>query len=290
MKATLRIDAKSLLGEGPCWDGKSQRFYWVDILGKTVHCFQPETETTEVTEVGDLVGAVVVREQGGLLVATQTGFYTLDEATGEAELISNPEPELADNRFNDGKCDPAGRFWAGTMDIDEQKPSGSLYVLHPDRTVEQKLSDITISNGLAWSSDRKTMYYIDSPTKQVNAFDYELATGEITNKRVVVTIPEGEGIPDGMTIDQDDMLWVAQWGGYKVSRWNPRTGERIGEVAVPAKQVTSCCFGGEQLDELFITTARRGLSEEELQRYPHSGGVFHIKPGVKGTPSYSFKG
>lgn len=290
MKTKVIIDAKATLGEGPCWDAKRKRLYWVDIIEKKVHIHDVSTGKNHAIEVDHLVGAVVVRESGGLILATQNGFYELDEETGEATLLHNPEADMSSNRFNDGKCDPAGRFWAGTMEVDEQKPVGSLYVLDTNLAVKKMLSGITISNGLTWSSDHKTMYYIDSPTKKVVAFDYDVNSGDISNKRVVVTIPEGEGIPDGMTIDAEDKLWVAQWGGYKVSRWDPETGEHIGEVKVPAKQVTSCVFAGDDLDELYITTAKRGLDEEELSKYPHSGSVFHIKSSIKGGETFMFKG
>ncbi|NEU30421.1 SMP-30/gluconolactonase/LRE family protein [bacterium LRH843] len=290
VKAELVIDAKATLGEGPCWDSEKHLLYWVDIIEKKVHIHNPKTKSNQSIDVAHLPGAAVVRDSGGLVLATQNGFYTLDEKTKELTLIEDPESDRPHNRFNDGKCDPAGRFWAGTMEVVEKEPTGSLYVLDTDLTVKKVLSDITISNGLAWSSDNKTMYYIDSPTKQVAAFDYDLESGQLSNKRIVVTIPEGEGIPDGMTIDAEDMLWVAQWGGYKVSKWNPQTGEKIGEVSVPAKQVTSCVFAGEQLDELYITSARRGLDEEELETYPQSGGVFRVKTDVKGGKTFSFKG
>ncbi len=289
MKAELIIDAKATLGEGPCWDASNNRLYWVDIIEKKIHIFDTITNKNEAISVDYLIGAVVARESGGFIAATQNGFYAVAE-NGEQTLIADPESEQPHNRFNDGKCDPAGRFWAGTMHIDEKEPSGALYVLGKDLTVKKALDNITISNGLAWTSDMKTMYYIDSPTKQVAAFDYDVDSGEISNKRIVVTIPDGEGIPDGMTIDADGNLWVAQWGGYKVSKWNPKTGERLGEIAVPAKQVTSCVFGGEELNELYITSARRGLDEEELAAYPHSGSVFRVKTDVKGGETFLFKG
>lgn len=289
MEVQLVVDAKATLGEGPTWDHRTQQLYWVDIVEKKIHIYDPKKNETSQIPVDHQIGAVVVRESGGFIAATENGFYAINEQ-GEQTLIVDPEKDLPHNRFNDGKCDPVGRFWAGTMHFDEDKPTGSLYVLDRDLTVRKMLTGITISNGLAWTSDQKTMYYIDSPTKQVAAFDFDLETGELTNKRIVVTIPDGEGIPDGMTIDADGNLWVAQWGGYKVSKWNPHTGEKLGEIKVPAKQVTSCVFGGENLDELYITSARRGLDEKELEAYPHSGGLFRVKTDVKGTESVFFKG
>lgn len=290
VSAELVVDAKAELGEGPSWDAGKQKLYWVDIMGQKVHSLDPGTGKMTSFDTGLFVGAAVPREKGGLILATHKGFYTLDVETGKISFIHDPEPDLSGNRFNDGKCDPAGRFWAGTMSFNEQDPTGSLYRLDADLSVHQMLDQITISNGLAWTSDHKTMYYIDSPTKQVVAFDYDLDTGEIHNKRTVITIPDGEGVPDGMAIDSEDKLWVAQFGGSKVSRWDPETGERLLTVSLPATNVTSCVFGGQNLDELYITTARKGLSKEQLEQQPQAGGVFRYKTDVKGTPTYLFKG
>lgn len=286
----LVIDAKATLGEGPFWHPQKCVLYWVDIMEKKVHIHNPATNTNKSIDVGQYVGAVVPREDGGCILAMHNGFYALNEESEEITPLTDPESDIPTNRFNDGKCDPAGRFWAGTMSLNNGGPVGALYCLDTDLNVQKKVDHVTCSNGLAWSSDHKTMYYIDTPTKQVVAFDYQVQNGEIDNKRVVVTIPEGEGAPDGMTIDREGMLWVAHWGGYQVSRWNPQNGEKLSSIPVPAAQVTSCAFGGEQLDELYITTARIGLSEEALQEQPHAGGVFCYKTAVKGQPTNSFAG
>jgi sugar lactone lactonase YvrE len=171
-----------------------------------------------------------------------------------------------------------------------KKGEGSLYCLHTDLTVEKKVSDLTISNGLAWSPDHRFMYLIDSPTGKVTCYTYDLATGTIADPKTVITFPEGVGGPDGMTIDDEGMLWIAHWGGSRVSRWNPNTGEQLDEIRVPVKNVTSCTFGGKNLDELYITTAREDTSEEELAQYPHAGGLFKIKTNYKGGKTYSFNG
>jgi sugar lactone lactonase YvrE len=290
-KLELVIDAKAALGEGPCWDSEKQLLYWVDIMGKKVHVYNPKENTNRTISVDGYPGAVVPRKSGGLVVAMNQGYYALDLETEQLTLLASPENEPKTNRFNDGKCDASGRFWAGTMGMGSSEPAGNLYFLDQDLKITHLLDGIGTSNGIAWSGDNKTMYYIDSPTKQVVAFDFDLSSGGIKNKRVVVNIPEGEGVPDGMTIDSEGMLWVAQWGGYKVSRWNPHTGERLEIISVPVERVTSCTFGGENLDELYITTAGGGsLSEEELEKQPHAGGVFRIKVGVKGTINYAFNG
>lgn len=289
-KLELIYDAKATLGEGPCWDQDKQVLYWVDIIKGRVHVHNQKDETNQVFEIGQYVGTVSVAESGELILALQHGFYLFDMETRELKPIDDPEKELPNNRFNDGKCDPAGRFLAGTMSLIGEGNVGALYSLDKDFTVKKLVDYVGCSNGLAWSADFQTMYYIDSPTKQVVAYDYDLKTGNIQNKREVIRIPEGEGVPDGMTIDEEGMLWVAQWGGYKVSRWNPQTGERIYTISVPVAKVTSCVFGGENRDELYITTASEGLSEAELKEQPLAGGLFRYKVGVKGAPMYKFKG
>lgn len=286
----LAVGAKATLGEGPCWDSEKKLLYWVDIMEKKVHIHDPRTGRNRAMNVGQHVGAAVLRKSGGMILATQQGFHALDLESGQLTPMVDPESHLEHNRFNDGKCDAAGRFWAGTMGFTVSGPVGSLYSLETDGTVRAHLHDISCSNGIAWSPDNRTMYYIDTPTKQVAAFDYNLQTGDMSNKRTAVTIPDGEGAPDGMTIDSEGMLWVAHWGGHQVSRWNPHTGERIDSIPIPAAQVTSCVFGGEDLDVLYITTARVGLDDEALEKLPQSGGVFKYKTKVKGSPTYKYNG
>ncbi|CAG7654411.1 SMP-30/gluconolactonase/LRE family protein [Paenibacillus allorhizosphaerae] len=289
-EAELIIDAKASLGEGPCWDAENGLLYWVDILGHRVHIYDPATNRDRSIDVGQMVSAVVKRASGGFVIAAKNGLYFLDPQTEELILITDPESGIPGNRFNDGKCDPAGRFWAGTMSMSGGKPAGSLYRLDSDGTLIKMMEGVACSNGLAWSPGRGTMYYIDSPTRQVTAMDYDVSTGRIGNRRAVITLPPGEGVPDGMTTDSEGMLWVAQWGGWKVSRWNPYTGERLETVSVPAAQVTSCAFGGPELNELYITSARTGLSESDLAQQPSAGGVFRWKSKVKGMPAFAYGG
>ncbi|HSQ39683.1 MAG TPA: SMP-30/gluconolactonase/LRE family protein, partial [Anaerolineales bacterium] len=201
-------------------------------------------------------------------------------------LASVSEP--ATNRFNDGKCDPAGRLLAGTMDMDEKAASGNLYSLEAGKPPRKLLDGIRISNGLAWSPDYRLFYYIDTPTRQVRAFDYDLETGNISKPRVVVEIPSGMGFPDGMTSDMEGRLWIAQWGGSRVSKWNPLTGQKEAEIAVPVPHVTSCVFGGPRRDILFVTTARVGLDKSTLAQNPLSGGLFQIQTQTEGMPTFDF--
>ncbi|GGK22312.1 regucalcin-like protein [Caldalkalibacillus thermarum] len=289
VQAELVFDAKATLGEGPSWDVKKKRLYWVDIDQKKVHIYDPNRNENTSLEIGQLVSAVVPRESGGLVMVTENGFFTFDFYTRQLCPIADPESYLPENRFNNGKCDAMGRFWAGTMHKKELPEQGSLYCLETNK-VNRVLNHVSISNGISWSPDNQIFYYVDTPTKEVVAFDFDLDSGELKNKRVVVRIPDGAGVPDGMTTDTEGMIWVAHWGGYKVTRWNPMTGDLLDTIHLPVAKVTSCVFGGDDLDHLYITTARVGLSDEERLKQPYAGGLFCVKTKVKGLPTYPFKG
>ena len=290
LTAELVLDAKVLLGEGPWWNARSGQLYWVDIEGCAIHVFDPATSQDRKIDVGQMVGCVVGRKSGGVALALQHGFYHLDLDTEKLTPLVDPESHLPDNRFNDGKCDSRGRFWAGTTRINHDEPAGFLYMLDADLNVHRRLDDVWISNGLAWSKDDRTMYFIDSPTADVVAFDFHGPSGEIGNERLVIEIPEGGGSPDGMTIDEEGMLWIALWDGWRVIRVNPENGAIIDEIKLPVARPTSCCFGGANLDELYITTASTRLPAEELAKQPLAGGLFRCKPGVKGLPMVEFVG
>ncbi|WP_211747589.1 SMP-30/gluconolactonase/LRE family protein [Paenibacillus sp. Marseille-Q4541] len=285
----LVLEAKAKLGEGPSWDAEAGRLYWVDIEGFKLHAYEPETGKDTVYEIGQHIGAVVPYEKDRVVIVLREGFHFYNLDTGELELIHDPENGRHDNRFNDGKCDPAGRFWAGTMSLEGKDKQGSLYCLEKDGEVRTVFTDVTTSNGLGWSPDHKTMYYIDTQTGKVDQYDFEVASGSVSNPRVAADFEHQDGFPDGMTVDAEGMIWVAHWGGSQVSRWNPNTGKLLSRIEVPAKQVTCCCFGGKDLDELYITTARTGLDEEQLANTPHAGGLFRVKPGVKGMPTFRYK-
>ncbi|HEY4650307.1 MAG TPA: SMP-30/gluconolactonase/LRE family protein [Pontibacter sp.] len=282
-EATLVLEARATLGEGPLWHPTEDVLYWVDIEGRKLHIFNPETKETKEFDVKERIGTVVPLVQGGVLVALQNGIHKLDTITGELTFIVNPIREK-DIRFNDGKCDAAGRFWVGTMALDTRKGAAVLYRINLDNTIDQVLDNLTIANGIVWSPDNKTMYFIDTHTQQVQAFDFDLETGTIARGRVVVEVPKEAGSPDGMAIDTAGNLWVALHKGGAVGCYNPKTGELLQKIAVPVPQTTACAFGGKNLDTLYITTGREGLSEEQLRKYPASGGIFAVKPGVTGMP------
>lgn len=289
MKAELILDAKAAVGEGPVWDYRKSILYWIDILQGNLHVYDPHSDTDVVHELGQLVGAAVPRKEEGLVMALQQGFAFYNDATKTLTMLHDPEADLPGNRFNDGKCDPAGRFWAGTMEHDEKENAlGSLYCLYHDLNVGKKLSGLYVSNGMAWSSDQTKMYFIDTLTYKVQCFAYDLSTGEIEFERDAVKIdPEKLGAPDGMTIDAEDNLWVAMYDGGKVCCFDPNTGKLLEQIEVPAKKSSSCTFGGEDLDTLYITSIARGTDPETD---PQAGGLFAIKPGVKGVRADFFNG
>ena len=289
LNAKLELDAKAQLGEGALWHPTARKLFWVDIEGKSLHLYNPESGEDKVLDVGARIGTVVPVQDGGALVALQHGIYHINTQTGKLSFLTNPI-KLEDIRFNDGKCDPAGRFWVGTMALDKRTGGADLYMLELDGKVYHKLGNLTISNGIVWSLDKKSMYFTDTPTQQVKAFDYDVASGEISNERVIIEIPEEEGAPDGMTLDAEGNLWVALHGAGTVAKYNPNTGELLQKVKVPAKKTTSCAFGGKNLDTLYITTAREDLNEEQLKEYPVSGGLFSVKPGVRGLPTAFYQG
>ena len=289
-RAELVLDAKAALGEGALWHSPSHRLFWVDIDGGIVHEFDPTTGRDRAMSVGTKVGTVVSRAQGGLMLAVESGLASFDLESERLALVATPEAHVPGNRFNDGKCDPSGRFWAGTMDGDHAPGRGALYRLDTDMRVHRMVENVSISNGLAWSLDRRTFYYIDSPTAVVAAYDYDDATGNLSRRREVIKVPEELRSPDGMTIDSEGMLWVAHWGPGAVCRWNPDDGSLLERIEVPAAHTTSCAFGGEDLGDLYITTARADRTEEELATQPLSGGLFRARPGVRGVPAFEFAG
>ena len=267
--------AAAQLGEWPSWHEELQELVWVDILAREVH-------------VGDRVygtpaypGAAVPAAGGRLLVAMD-GFVELDLESGAVEAVA--AVGLEDGvRFNDGKCDPAGRFWAGTMALDEAPGRGALYRLDGPGSVERMVAPVTISNGLGWSPDAATMYYIDTPTRAIRRFAFDAESGAI-GVPVVLDVSAWPGVPDGLAVDAEGNLWVAFWDGWAVRRFSP-DGELLLEVEVPVARPTSCTFGGSGLDELLITTARVGLSRDVLRDQPLAGSVLVTDPGVTGMPA-----
>lgn len=291
MQPELLLDLGLHLGEGPVWNARRGVLHFVDIHAGDLHAYDPVHAAHTVHHWGEPLGCLAPASGGGLILALQrTGLARFDPAGGALTPLLHPEPHLPGNRFNDGKCDPAGRFLVGTMDDAEQTAGGSLYSLSPQGSVEKLLSGLRISNGLAWSPDGRTFYFIDTPTRLVMAYDYDLATGALANPRPAVRVPEALGWPDGMAADAEGMLWVALWGGAQITRWDPATGRLLAAVRLPALNVTSCAFGGPELSDLYVTSARKGMTAAQLEQYPHSGGLFRLRPGVTGAPVAEYAG
>jgi len=290
-----RIDVELLhnprasVGEGPVWDHRTGELIWVDILGRLVHRYVPGRGPLEPLPTPQDVGAAVLRAGGGLLLALQDGFWRTDgwEAPAPWIKVGPDDPRC---RFNDGKVDPAGRFWAGTMEYDGADDRGKLYRLDPGGTVTTQVEGVRISNGLAWTADKRTMYFIDSFAWSVDAFDFDPITGTISGRRTALAFERDGSVPDGMCIDVEGHLWVAFFGGSSVRRYDPHTAECSAAIELPAPNITSCAFGGADLDELYITSSCRDHDAAGRARYPAAGGLFRIKPGVRGPRTDLFAG
>ena len=269
-------------GEGPIW--WHDALYFVDIEGHCVHRYNPADGSERTWNVGQRVGTVVPRASGGLVIAGDHGFLFLDEETGALTPIADPEHDQPDNRFNDGKCSPDGRFFAGTISLVKKTGTSKLYRLDPDLTVHEAFGPVTNSNGIAWSADGKTVYYIDTPRKEVLAFDYDC--GCLRNHRSVVSTGHIDASPDGMAIDAEGNLWIAFCHGGCVSCFNPATGDEVHRIALPCLETTACAFGGPDLTDLYVTTGVHKTAREE-----HAGRLFVIRDlKVRGVPANAFAG
>ncbi len=285
----LVVAKRTLVGEGSLWDPADKVLYWLDILSHELYIYDPATGAHRTIPTCQAVGTVVKRAAGGLVLALHNGFAFLDLDSEKITPIADPERSIPANRFNDGKCDPAGRFWAGTMDFGCAADAGALYCLDTNLEVTEKLRPVTISNGIVWTADASTMYYICTAANTVRAFDYDIDTGDICNERVVIT-NEGEGGFDGMSIDAEDKLWVAVYGGWGVRRYDPVSGALLRDLRLPIECVTSCAFGGDNLDELYVTSAVAGFDAKKLAQQPLAGSLVKIDPGVQGVAAFSFAG
>jgi sugar lactone lactonase YvrE len=276
-------DVRAMLGEGPYWVPEDGRLLWVDAEDGLLHRTDVATGSTEsfgfdaITAVFPALGGGVLAAGGNKLTRRFPGERRPDEVVAEA-------PELPGVRFNDGAVDPAGRVWAGTMDIGETEKLGTLYRLDPGGKLTPVAPGATVSNGIGWSPDGTRMYYSDSPLRRIDVFDYDPATGDASDRRVFVDLDEFDGMPDGLTVDAAGHVWVAMWGGSAIRRFTP-AGELDTVLEVPVSQPSSCAFGGPGMAELFVTTARVGLSEAELAAQPLAGRLLRFRPGPVGLPS-----
>jgi L-arabinonolactonase len=289
VQVTCVCDAKAILGEGPYWDVADQRLYWVDIKGKLIHRFNPATSKDETWSTPEVVGSLAVRAKGGLVVALQSGLYFFDLTTSEATPVVLPPGHPSHNRFNDGKVDRQGRFWAGSMDDLENEPSGGLFRLDTNLICQRLVDQITISNSLCWSPDAKTLYYSDSHQRTVWEWDFDSNSGEISNRRAFIELTSSDGFPDGATVDAEGYFWLSVWGAWEVRRYDPR-GRLVQTVKMPVQQPSCPMFGGPDLETIYVTSASKGLSEKQRSEQPQAGSLFAFRPGVKGLPEMRFQG
>jgi sugar lactone lactonase YvrE len=280
------IPAQCFLGESPYWSLERQSFFWVDIENGKLFEHHIESGNTKTYTFPHRLAVVLEGKDGKLILGLDRKLASFDLETEELTWLLEVESDLPLNRFNDGKCDAKGRLWIGTLSTKFTQGSGALYKVGKDLKPDIQLAQLTISNGMAWTADNRTFHFIDTPTRHIKAFHFELESGKIEFDRIAIEIPEELGFPDGMCIDQEGMLWVAHYGGSGVYRWNPTTGELIEKVELPVPHITSCAFGGENLDTLLITTAQENLSEVQLKEFPLSGDVFLVKTRTKGSLPY----
>jgi len=289
-QATLELaaDAHAALGEGPVWDAARGVLWWVDIPAGLVHRFAPWTGADRTLAVGSAIGALALRRDGTLLVALADGLAQLDPDGGRPESLLPLVTDGGRLRCNDGKCDPAGRFWVGRMATDAAAGAGALLRVDPDLAVTTSLTGLTIPNGLGWSPDGSRMYFVDSTWGEVREHPFDAATGTMGAGRTFVRFPEDGSVPDGLTVDAEGHLWIARWGAGCVVRVAP-DGSVVDRVDLPVSRVTSCTFGGEDLGDLYVTTAR-GDEPADLAREPLAGGLFRCRPGVRGVLPVPFAG
>ncbi len=285
----LVVDARAAVGEGPVWDERTRKLVWVDIPGCAVHHYDPATGADMAIDLGDrMPGCILIRDSGGYAVGAQHGFFAMADSNLLTQ-ICEIEADDPVNRMNDGKCDRAGRIWAGTMAHAENIPgSGNFYRIDPDHSVTKILDGITISNGTDWSLDNSLMYYIDSPTQNIDVFDFDPASGVAANRQPLVQIEEGIW-PDGLTVDAAGNIWLALFGGSAVRCYSPE-GKLQEVIELPTANITSVAFGGDDYMDLYITSAANKLSSSELDAQTGPGGLFVCRPGVRGQPAATFAG
>jgi L-arabinonolactonase len=292
MRIDVLVDVKTILGEGPLWDVQEQRLYWIDIMGQRVFRCTADGREVRAWDVPGLIGSMAIRENGGALVSLQNGFHFLDFETGECARVVDPEPDLATTRLNDGKVDRQGRFLCGSLDMEEKAGLGALYRLDPDLSVHKLESGIVVSNGPCWSPDGRTFYFHDSLVGDIWAYDYDVLTGTIKNRRIFVTLDRSKGFvaADGSTVDAEGYLWNSQIFGGKLVRYAP-DGSIDREIPMPVKRITSVMFGGPNLDILYVTSMAKHALPELPKDGVMRGSLFAVHGlGVCGLPERRFAG
>ena len=282
------VDCRNKLGEVPVWDVAEQALYWVDIEGKLLQRYTPATQAVERWQMPERISSFALREEGGLIVAFASGIALYDLVTGGIEWIARPDKNPR-NRFNEGKCDRRGRFWAGTMDDRLSAHSASLFRVDPDLSVHRMLGEIGISNCFVWSLENDAFYFADSMDRRIYRFDYDHAAGRIANRSLFTDTTAQNVVPDGGTIDEEGFIWNAQWDGWRVVRYAP-DGRIDRIVEMPVQKPTSCMFGGPDLATLYVTSAIWDLTPDKLKDQPAAGGLFALDLGIRGVPEPRFAG
>ncbi len=287
---TCVLDAKAELGECPVWSADEQALYWVDIYAPSINRFKPATGENRTWPMPATIGSFGLRASGGAVVALRDGFHLFDFDTGKAEFLAAPEKPTPGTRFNDGKVSPDGRFFAGTMDEEKlSRPIGALYRLDPDGTVHQVVDGLIVSNGLAWTTEGRTMFHSDSKGQVVRAFPYDPTDGSLGAPRVVARPTEGQGRPDGAAADVDGFYWSAGISAGVLNRWAP-DGRLDRSIPLPCSNPTMPCFGGSHLKTIYLTSLRHDLPPDVLAKKPLSGGIFAVRVDVPGVPVARFAG
>jgi L-arabinonolactonase len=284
------IASHNQIGESPVWSSFENSLYWVDVEGKLIQRWHAGDQSIQHWKIEEPIGCIGLRKRGGLIGASRTGFFFLDTASGKSMPISDPEADLADNRFNDGKVDRRGRFWAGTRNFrNTEIASGALYRLDPDLSVHRMEEGLRCPNGMAWSPDDRLMYLCDTWTRKIFVYDFDADGGALSNRRLFAELQEDEGFPDGLTVDADGCIWNAHYNGWRITRYTPDgTVDRV--IRMPVQHVTSLTFGGTGLDTLYVTSGYLRLSEEDRDRQPVAGHVFACEPEARGIAEPAFAG
>jgi len=282
------IASQNQIGESPVWSSSEKSLYWVDVEGKLIQRWHAGNQSIRRWTMAEPIGCIGLRRRGGLVGANRNGFFFLDVSTGEATSIIDPESDLPDNRFNDGKVDRGGRFWAGTRNFrDHSKDSGALYRLDADLLIHRMEEGLRCPNGMAWSPDDRRMYLCDTWARRIFVYDFDAEAGAIRNRRLFAELSEDAGFPDGLTVDAEGYIWNAHYNGWRITRYAP-DGHVDRVIRMPVQHVTSLTFGGPDFSTLYVTSAALRLSEEERLRQPLAGDVFAIETGVRGLPEPQF--
>jgi len=284
--AELAAKLECNVGEGPFWDDIEQQLYFVDIVSKQVKIFTGSSRSVETIQFDQEIGAVFLDQESQLIVAARDGIFKASRSGVLETLLAPIKLEDTSIRTNDAKCDSTGRMWVGTMAFDFSPGVAALYTFD-SKDLKEVVSDLTVSNGIGWSLDKKSMYFIDSPTKKVDIFDLNLEKGDLKNRRLFIQLGDLDAFPDGLTTDEDGGVWVALFGGGQVRRFSAE-GKLTHIVELPVKQVTSCCFGGADMSELYITTAQNGMDSDSLISQPLAGSLFRAKTSFIGVKSQRY--